>query len=178
VNNIFAGRFALGSTILSGNTGEQMTNLVEVNPSFVDPGNFDYHLQGDSDAIDAGTPPGLANDGTDLTPTLQYVDQAGTEDRPDDGTIDIGAYEYVASASPTVVVGAPGSLPSTGDHHPAPIQASHVDQGPLSLDTVGRSQVAGKDAGQAANRPNHLSLASPLPLADLVFASGNEWALL
>ena len=68
-----------------------------VDPGFVDAGSYDYHLIAGSTAIDVGTPPGASNDGTDLTPTLQYVDQANTEDRPDDGAIDIGAYEYVAA---------------------------------------------------------------------------------
>jgi hypothetical protein len=97
VNNIFAGRFALSSNILTGNSGELTTNLVMVDPGFADAARFDYHLMSGSAAIDAGTDPGFGNDGFDLTPYLQYVDQANTEDRPMDGTIDIGAYEFAGT---------------------------------------------------------------------------------
>jgi hypothetical protein len=95
VNNLFAGQYALSSTVLAGNTGELTSNLVAVNPGFVDAGNFDYHLTSDSAAIDGGTDPGLASSGFDLTPMLQYVDIAHSEARPVDGTLDIGAYEFV-----------------------------------------------------------------------------------
>jgi hypothetical protein len=101
VNNIFAGQYALSSTILSGNNGELTSDLQEVNPGFVDPAHFDYHLIDGSDAIDGGTAPGMANNGFDLTPQLQYVDQAQTDARPDDGIIDIGAYEFSNPSVPS-----------------------------------------------------------------------------
>ncbi len=98
VNNLFAGQFAGRSTVLSGNAGQLITNLVAADPGFVDTSNFDYHLTGDSAAIDAGTDPGVTDDGVDLTPYYQYVDQVNLEDRPMDGTIDIGAFEYAGDA--------------------------------------------------------------------------------
>jgi hypothetical protein len=100
VNNIFAGQYALSSTVLANNPGELTSNLVAVNPGFVDAGNFDYHLTSSSAAIDAGTDPGLASSGFDLTPQMQYVDIANSEARPADGTLDIGAYEFVSLPPP------------------------------------------------------------------------------
>jgi hypothetical protein len=96
VNNLFAGPFAASSTVLSGNTGALTTNLVAVNPGFADTAHFDYHLTAGSAAVNAGTAPGQADDGTDLTPQYQYVDPTSVEARPVDDTIDIGAYEFVS----------------------------------------------------------------------------------
>jgi hypothetical protein len=114
VNNLFAGRFAARSTVLSGNAGQLITNLVAADPGFVDSGNFDYHLTAGSPAIDGGTDPGFSGDGVDLTPYYQYVDQANLEDRPMDGAIDIGAYEYAAPAIPSWPAFAAGSPRPTG----------------------------------------------------------------
>jgi hypothetical protein len=102
VNNLFAGRAAGSATILSGTTGELTTNLVSANPGFVDPTAFDYHLTADSPAIDAATPPGFALDGTDLTPYSQFDDTYGLVDRPADGALDIGGFEYVPGQGPFV----------------------------------------------------------------------------
>jgi hypothetical protein len=96
VNNIFAGQYALSSTVLRGAPGELTTNLVAVDPGFTDTLGFDYHLTAGSAAIGAGTPPGQAADGTDLTPQRQFVDPTGTEPRPMNGALDIGAYGFVA----------------------------------------------------------------------------------
>jgi hypothetical protein len=180
VNNIFAGRFAVGSTILSGNSGEQTTNLRAVDPGFVDAANFDYHLAGGSAAIDAGTPPGTANDGTDLTPTLQYVDQASVEDRPDDGAIDIGAYEYVAADSlAAVVIGGLGSPNPGSDNNSATVRIGHADSGAPAAPVASTGAVAvapatGNDSGKSRGVTNHLSLASPPTVSDQVFASGSD----
>jgi hypothetical protein len=95
-NNLFAGAFAPRMTVLSGTTGALTTNLVAVNPGFADAANFDYHLTAGSAAIDAGTDPGFAPDGTDLTPYYVYVDQSSLDYRAQDGAIDVGAYEFVA----------------------------------------------------------------------------------
>jgi hypothetical protein len=96
-NNLFAGRFAMQSTVLGGHSGQLITNLVANDPGFVDPAHFDYHLQAGSAAIDGGSDPGSSQDGVDLTPYYVYLDQAGVDTRPSDGTIDIGAYEFVAA---------------------------------------------------------------------------------
>jgi hypothetical protein len=94
-NNLFAGRFAMQSTVLSGNTGRMITNLVAVDPGFVKAGKFNYHLTANSPAVDAGTSPGVTGDGVDLTPYNEYVNQARLRGRRLRGAIDIGAYEYL-----------------------------------------------------------------------------------
>ncbi len=93
-NNLFAGQFATRSTVLSGNAGQMITNLVAVDPGFVKAGKFNYHLTANSPAVDAGTSPGVTGDGVDLTPYEEYVNQARLRGRRLRGAIDIGAYEY------------------------------------------------------------------------------------
>ena len=72
------------------------TNLT-FNPAsqagLVNAAGFDYHLTSTSSARNAGTTPGTAASFS-LTPTSQYVNTANRQDRPVDGTIDIGAYEF------------------------------------------------------------------------------------
>jgi hypothetical protein len=87
INNIFAG----GGTVLSG-VGTLTTNLVSDDPGFVDAADQDYHLADGSPAIDAGSDPGVV-DGISLAPAFEYANLSGVA-RPNDGVIDIGAYEY------------------------------------------------------------------------------------
>jgi hypothetical protein len=54
---------------------------------------FDYHLTSTSPARNIGTDPGTAASFS-LTPTTQYVHPTNRQDRPINGTIDIGAYEF------------------------------------------------------------------------------------
>jgi hypothetical protein len=68
-------------------------NLISSAPGLVDAANFDYHLTSTSPARDAGTNPGTAGT-VSLSPTSQYVQPTNREDRPVNGTIDIGAYEF------------------------------------------------------------------------------------
>ena len=56
------------------------TDLTEMDPNFVDAGNFDYHLQANSPAIDAGVADGAPEFDIDGTPRF--------------GNVDIGAYEF------------------------------------------------------------------------------------
>jgi hypothetical protein len=88
VNNIFAGN----GTVLGG-PGTMVTNLVSNSPGLVNIGAYDYHLTAASPARDAGSNPGPVN-GFDLTPVRQYVHVANQQARPQDGNLDIGAYEY------------------------------------------------------------------------------------
>lgn len=88
VNNIFAGN----GTVLGG-PGTMVTNLVSNAPGLVNIGAYDYHLTAASPARDAGSNPGTVN-GFDLTPVRQYVHVANQQARPQDGNLDIGAYEY------------------------------------------------------------------------------------
>lgn len=88
VNNIFAG----GGSVVSG-TATQVTNLVSATPGLQNQFGYYYRLNFDSDAVNAGTSPGLSGN-TDLAPYYQYVENSQREPRPNDGLIDIGAYEY------------------------------------------------------------------------------------
>ncbi len=95
INNIFVGNGTVSTyagTILRNNlAGGQ-------DPGFVNRAGYDYHLQGSSPAIDAGTSPGTIN-GVDLTPVLQYLHPAQTETRTLSGTAwDIGAFERPGAA--------------------------------------------------------------------------------
>ena len=80
-------------TCPSGAQPQATTNLSTANPAFADRAWYDYHLTSQSPGINAGTAPGSAN-GANLTPVRQYVDPAGREPRPVNGSLDIGAFEY------------------------------------------------------------------------------------
>jgi hypothetical protein len=103
INNIFAG----GGTVLSGSSGEDITNLVSNSPGLMNSKGFDYHLAPGAAAVDNGIDPGEAN-GFSLKPVSQYVHVAGGEARPIRGIIDIGACEF---ASPTSTGSAPLFIP-------------------------------------------------------------------
>jgi len=75
-------------------------NLVGINPQFVDPSNFDFHLQPSSPAIDIG-----------LTIAETAKDFDGIT-RPQGAAYDAGAYEYTASPPP------PPPPPPSGDSTP------------------------------------------------------------
>ena len=94
VNNIFVGSGAVTSyagAVLSN-------NLTGQDALFVNRAGYDYHLQVNSPAIDAGTNPGSVN-GVDLTPVLQYLHPIQTETRALSGTAcDIGAFERSGAA--------------------------------------------------------------------------------
>jgi hypothetical protein len=90
VNNIFTGGGAVPST---GGTITATNNLVSNTPGLVNRATFDYRLAAGSAAINAGTDPGTAGT-VSLTPTSQYLHPTKREDRPVNGTIDIGAYEF------------------------------------------------------------------------------------
>jgi hypothetical protein len=59
----------------------------------VNSAGFDYHLTAGSPAINMGTDPGTVGT-VNLTPTSQYVHPISRQDRPVNGPIDIGAYEF------------------------------------------------------------------------------------
>jgi hypothetical protein len=91
VNNIFAGGGAVPTT---GGTITATNNLVSPTTVLVNSAGFDYHLAaGASGAINMGTDPGTAAS-VSLTPTSQYVHPISRQDRPVNGAIDIGAYEF------------------------------------------------------------------------------------
>jgi hypothetical protein len=107
-NNIF--QYQPGDILVTGGgTITQANNWATLNASLRDAANLNYRLTpGSIGAIDAGTavPAGL-NDYV-MTPISQYVHPYTTMPRPDDGAIDIGAYEYAPNQPPTVNAG-PGA---------------------------------------------------------------------
>jgi hypothetical protein len=89
VNNIVVGN----GSVPSGTGITSTTNLFSNTPGLVDRTNFDYHLTSGSPARDAGSDPGSVG-AVSLVPTSQYVQPIGRENRPVNGVIDIGAYEF------------------------------------------------------------------------------------
>jgi hypothetical protein len=97
-NNIFSG---------TGNATNQASaidrnNYRSLSPSFINRGGFDLHPALNAAMIDAGAAVGASSSGLSLAPTLQYRFPVGTESRPANGILDIGAYE-AGSALPTIV---------------------------------------------------------------------------
>jgi hypothetical protein len=87
-NNIFAGKGTIcnwPTAVLEGNFAGD--------PLFVNPAEWDYRLKKGSPCIDKGADPGKAGE-VDLRPVFQYVHSCKQEKRPDDGKIDVGAYEF------------------------------------------------------------------------------------
>ena len=74
------------------------TLILGTDPGFMDETLQDFHLQATSDAKDsAGT---LHPDVVATHPlNYQYVQHVGSEERPDDGLLDIGAFEYHTSSA-------------------------------------------------------------------------------
>jgi hypothetical protein len=92
VNNLFVGP----GSVPSGAGVTSTSNLTPGSGSaagLVNSAAFDYHLTSTSPARNAGTAPGSAGS-VSLVPTSQYVQPISREDRPVDGAIDIGAYEF------------------------------------------------------------------------------------
>jgi hypothetical protein len=94
VNNIFAGRGSTPVGIPTGAGVTSTTNLFSNSPGLANSAGFDYHLTASSPAINAGTAPGATPGSVSLVPTSQYVHPTSREDRPVNGAIDIGAYEF------------------------------------------------------------------------------------
>jgi hypothetical protein len=83
---------AIGDVTFSGENPTLMTWSGEkdgVNPLFINPSNFDFHLQSNSPAIDAGT--------SQQAPSVDFDGNS----RPAGNEYDIGAYEYGGSGSAT-----------------------------------------------------------------------------
>jgi len=88
-NNVFVG----GGTVCNWPKAVLEGNFVGGDPLFANPAEWDYRLKKGSPCIDKGVGPGKAGD-VDLRPVFQYVHPLKNEKRPDDGKIDVGAFEY------------------------------------------------------------------------------------
>jgi hypothetical protein len=98
-NNVFSGT---GSASNQSNAIDR-NNYRSLSPAFLNRGGFDLHPAGGSPMINAGAALGGAASGLSLTPTEQYKFPVGTESRPSNGIIDIGAYEATGLVSSVVV---------------------------------------------------------------------------
>ena len=87
VNNIFAGN----GKVLKG-IGQPINNLTEAGESFLDGKNFNYALKSTSAAVDKG----IMSGDFDFTFKLdfEYLHPAKHVVRPQDGKLDLGAFEY------------------------------------------------------------------------------------
>jgi hypothetical protein len=116
------------NNLLAGPTGGSGAYINAVNPivlsnrTFSDPAqagfaayaNFDYHLVAGSAAINAGSPPGIASNGTPLDPVSQYVHPAKGEPRSISEVIDVGAYEFHDVTAPVITPAITGPLGASG----------------------------------------------------------------
>jgi len=70
-------------------------NFIAPRAGFANPGQMNFALTPTSPARNIGAEPGIVN-GWPARPTAQYIHPARTVPRPNDGRIDIGAYEFLA----------------------------------------------------------------------------------
>jgi hypothetical protein len=95
-NNIFAGPkpsgLIVGVPIVLDSTANIVTNNI-ADLNFVNASNYDYHLQNNSIAKDAGINYTNTFYGITLKPTFMYKDVSDKEPRPIAGSMDIGAFE-------------------------------------------------------------------------------------
>lgn len=116
-NNIFVGK---GSACNVG-AAVEMNNLITEDaamPLFADAANYNYRLLEGSPAINKGEAAGMDPVAMlDLTPLRQYVHPLKGEDRPSNGVLDQGAYEFPPPSQGTGGAGGNGqggSSPGTG----------------------------------------------------------------
>ena len=92
-NNWFKDGYRVSHDTFTGVLNDNGSSIVAADPAFEDPTQGNYQLQENSGARDAGTvlDPGLLS----THPlTRQYVFQTESENRYDDGSLDLGAFEY------------------------------------------------------------------------------------
>ncbi|WP_174819871.1 fibronectin type III domain-containing protein [Paenibacillus koleovorans] len=99
----FTNSLSGGGTV--NNDGTQVTGT---SPGFVNLSSGDFHLTSASNAINAGT--SLHSNASGRPVSMQYVSHQGSEARPSNPPIDIGAFEYAGSGggdtqSPTAPTG-------------------------------------------------------------------------
>jgi hypothetical protein len=114
-NNIFVGT----GTVNTQASAIDRTNYRTLSPSFVDRANFDLRPASGSPVIDAGSAAGTTASGLSLLATSQYKHVAGSETRPVNGTIDIGAYEASLTSTTTTTTTTTAAAPTTTSTTPS-----------------------------------------------------------
>ena len=108
-NNIISGV----GTLTTQTNAIDKSNYRSLAPAFVDRANYDLHPAAGSPMIDAGTNPGSSVTGVSLVPVAQYKHRAGSEVRPVNGALDIGAYEAGTAAANPAPAPAPAPTADT-----------------------------------------------------------------
>ena len=117
INNLLAGPTGGSGSYISAVNPVVLSNRTFSNPAqagFADYANFDYHLVAGSPAINAGSPPGIASNGTPLDPVSEYVHPAQVQPRSISEVIDAGAYEFHDATAPVIAPAITGPLGAAG----------------------------------------------------------------
>lgn len=83
----------IGSAKADSASGDLAGNFTARSAAFADPGKMNFALTAKSPARNIGSEPGLVN-GWPARPSAQYMHPRRQAPRPNDGKIDIGAYEF------------------------------------------------------------------------------------
>ena len=133
-NNIFAGP----GTLTNQKSAILQTNLIGVNPEFVNQAAYDYELQPSSPAIGNGSQT-TSIGSFSLAPVSVYAQSACGADRASTGLIDIGAYQYGGAPSNVDCGGGPilsGISPTLQ------LAANTLPSGASGIVTVGLNEAA------------------------------------
>ena len=93
-NNVCIGPVPLTNAAVFEEAGNLRFKTMGEAVGFVNPAAYDFRLKAGSPCIDRGVDPGVLGE-VSLRPEFQYVHPCDRMKRPDDGKIDIGAFEYV-----------------------------------------------------------------------------------
>jgi len=169
-NNVFYG--ATGGNPFRWESGTTPGTLVSSNNVIANPllqsqSTYDYHLQAGSPAINVGTAPGVdPNHGYDLIPTLQYSYDRGFVPRPADATLDAGAFEYIAGATPFATPTFTSTHTPTTVPSPTATPATPVFCPAGQFEAVIPIRANGDDGFVTKFGPNYTALSSPQQLTD------------
>jgi hypothetical protein len=109
-HNWFKPGWVLAFVTPSGTVNDDHTSIEGASPGFVDEAGQDYHLAAASACVNAGN---LLNSAVLPANDVvrQYVKHRSSEPRPNDGALDVGAYE-LGSSQPADLAVATSSLPN------------------------------------------------------------------
>jgi hypothetical protein len=91
-SNVFVGVIPLSNTTKLDEAGNLLFKTVD-EAGFADPAKYDLSLKAGSRCIDKAVEPGKVGEFS-LRPDLQYAHPHDKQKRPDDGKLDVGAFEF------------------------------------------------------------------------------------